>query len=149
MAALATGSVRFVWDEAEAEHLLHEVSGPVGRWLDEEVGPKGVALAKRRAAVSPDGSHGRPPGYMREHITHEVGKDADTLFVDIISPATTPTGAPYGLFVEVGTAAHTITSHGPYPLRNRQTGQVFGRTVHHPGTNPQPYLRPALVELTS
>ena len=29
---------------------------------------------------------------------------------------------------------------GPWPLRNRATGQVFGRVVHHPGTSPQPFI---------
>jgi hypothetical protein len=45
---------------------------------------------------------------------------------------------------ELGSRPHLIESHGDYPLRNRETGQVFGRVVHHPGTLAQPFLRPAL-----
>lgn len=44
---------------------------------------------------------------------------------------------------EYGSGPHIIVSHGNYPLRNRETGQVFGRVVHHPGTPEQPFMRPA------
>jgi hypothetical protein len=44
--------------------------------------------------------------------------------------------ADYGRYVNDGTEPHVIESHGPWPLRNRETGQVFGRVVHHPGTKP-------------
>lgn len=50
----------------------------------------------------------------------------------------------HSTYVELGTGPHVIRSHGPYPLRNAETGQVFGPVVHHPGTPPQPYMRPAL-----
>ncbi len=42
--------------------------------------------------------------------------------------------APYSLFVHEGTRPHIIRSKGPWALRNKRTGQVFGRVVHHPGT---------------
>jgi len=45
---------------------------------------------------------------------------------------------------EYGSRAHRIESHGPWPLRNKETGQVFGRVVNHPGTPEQPFMRPAL-----
>jgi hypothetical protein len=48
------------------------------------------------------------------------------------------------LVTELGSRPHAIDSHGRYPLRNRETGQVFGRHVNHPGTRAQPFLRPAL-----
>lgn len=51
---------------------------------------------------------------------------------------------PYAGFVSRGTRPHIIESHGPWPLRNRFTGQVFGRIVHHPGTVANPYLERAL-----
>jgi hypothetical protein len=40
----------------------------------------------------------------------------------------------YGRYVNEGTPPHIIRSHGRWPLRNRETGQVFGPIVHHPGT---------------
>jgi hypothetical protein len=52
-------------------------------------------------------------------------------------------GADYWPTVEFGSVPHIIRSHGPWPLRNRRTGQVFGRMVHHPGTPEQPFMRAA------
>lgn len=137
---------RLVWDDAELNRILNSESGPVGRHCARlaEVVTQG---AKRRAPVSPDGSNGRPSGYGRSQIGWYVGEDADGIYFDVQSPATTTTGYPYMYGVEVGTVAHKITSHGPYPLRNRKTGQVFGHSVNHPGTDPQPYLRPALDDI--
>lgn len=48
--------------------------------------------------------------------------------------------ADYGRYVNFDTRPHLITSHGPWPLRNRATGQVFGRVVHHPGTRGQHFI---------
>lgn len=48
------------------------------------------------------------------------------------------------LVVELGSRPHLIWSHGPWSLHNHDTGQYFGRVVAHPGTLPQPFLRPAL-----
>lgn len=42
--------------------------------------------------------------------------------------------ASYAQYVNDGTPPHEIRSTGPWPLRNRATGQVFGPVVHHPGT---------------
>jgi hypothetical protein len=53
----------------------------------------------------------------------------------------------YAAVVEVGGRPHIIRSHGPWPLRNRETGQVFGQVVHHPGTPAQPYLRPGVMAI--
>ena len=131
------------WDDAELDRLLNSEEGPVGRDLSRR-GAVGAQAAKTLCPVSPRGSHGRPSGYARSKIGWELGRDREGLYVDVKNPATTPDGKPYGLFIEVGTQAHDIVSHGDYPLRNRQTGQVFGRKVRHPGTQAQPHLRPAL-----
>lgn len=47
---------------------------------------------------------------------------------------------------EYGSRPHLIVSHGSWPLRDRATGQVFGRVVHHPGTPAQPFMRPAVFQ---
>lgn len=141
---VATGG-RIVWNDRELNRLLRSESGPVARYLA-RAGEVGAQGAKRRAPVSPDGSHGRPSGYMRSHIGWQIGSDSEGLYVDIVSPAESPEGYPYGLGVEVGTVAHTIRSKGPYPLRDKK-GNVFGPVVQHPGTDPQPYLRPALDDI--
>ncbi|MEU7978247.1 hypothetical protein AB0B63_06915 [Micromonospora sp. NPDC049081] len=134
---------RVVWNRAELQRLLASESGPVGR----DLAIKGERVAneqKRLAPVSPDGSHGRPPGYMRDRVSSSLGRDERGLHVDIGTDATTPDGHPYPLDVEFPTRPHVIRSHGNYPLRNAKTGQVFGYEVNHPGTEAQPFLRPSL-----
>lgn len=143
---MATGG-RIEWNSPELNRILRSESGPVGRYMG-RVGEVVTQGAKRRASVSADGSNGRPSGWMRSQIGWIVGTDAEGLYVDVQSPATTPEGYPYGLGVEVGTAAHVIRSKGPYPLRDKK-GNVFGKEVQHPGTDPQPYLRPALDDARS
>jgi hypothetical protein len=49
----------------------------------------------------------------------------------------------YAIHIEFGTKPHIITSKGPWPLRNKETGQVFGRIVFHPGSRARPFLRPS------
>lgn len=53
-------------------------------------------------------------------------------------------GLEYWADQEYGTDPHVIESTGDWPLRNKETGQVFGRRVNHPGNAAQPYLRPAV-----
>jgi hypothetical protein len=77
----------------------------------------------------------RPSGYLRSSIHAFRLPDGSV----IIGPT-----APYGKFVNDGTLPHEIHSHGPWPLRNRATGQVFGPVVHHPGTRAQPFIQQAL-----
>jgi hypothetical protein len=143
---VATGG-RIQWNSRELDRLLRSPDGPVGRHMA-RVGEIATQGAKRRAPVSPDGSNGRPSGYMRSAIGWDIGTDGESIYVDVISPATTPDGYPYGLGVEVGTAPHVIRSKGPYPLRDKH-GRVFGPVVNHPGTDAQPYLRPAIDDVRS
>lgn len=104
-----------------------------------------IAAAQRDAIpVSSDGSYGRPPGYARDRIAVTVGFGRDGYYFDVGSDATTPDGVPYPLILDVGSRPHTIESHGDYPLRNRRTGQVFGRSVNHPGTAPTYWCRGSL-----
>lgn len=99
---------------------------------------------KRRCPVSKDGSHGRPSGYLRSSTNRWHEQDRS---VCVGPNAETPEGVQYAKFVEFPTRPHIIRSHGDYPLRNRKRGQVFGREVHHPGTQAQPFIRPALDDL--
>lgn len=105
-----------------------------------------AAGQKRRIPVSADGSNGRPAGYARDSIHVERGRDAEGAYRDIGSDATTPSGYPYPLGLELGTAPHEIRSKGDYPLRDKQ-GRIFGRVVDHPGTQPYPWCRAALGDL--
>lgn len=67
----------------------------------------------------------RPSGYLRSSI--HAFRQADGSI--IVGPT-----APYAKFVNDDTEPHVIKSTGPWPLRNRASGQVFGPVVHHPGT---------------
>ena len=106
-----------------------------------------AAGQKRRMPVSQDGSYGRAPGYARDRVHVERGRDRQGPFWDVGSDAMTPDGYNYPLGLELGTRPHTIVSHGDYPLRNRKTGQVFGRVVDHPGNDPMPWCRVSLGDL--
>ena len=48
----------------------------------------------------------------------------------------------YGGLLETGTRPHIITVKNAKVLSDGK--KVFGKTVHHPGTNPHPYFYPAL-----
>lgn len=52
--------------------------------------------------------------------------------------------APYSIFVEAGTSPHLIRPKIKKGLANRRTGQYFGKLVHHPGTQANPFMRRAL-----
>ena len=80
----------------------------------------------------------RPSGYLRSSCRRLREADGGYL----IGPT-----APYALWVNNGTPPHEIESTGPWPLRNRATGQVFGRVVHHPGTRPQPFIVESLAAI--
>ncbi len=101
---------------------------------------------RRRIPVSDDGSHGRPAGYARDRIHTERGRDELGPYRDVGSDAETPDGFAYPLALELGTAPHRIESQGDYPLRSDK-GEVFGRVVNHPGTQPYPWCRAALQDL--
>jgi hypothetical protein len=109
--------------------------------LDEQVTP---LVLDRAAEIVLAGAKRRCPVDTTElvasiHVEH--GRDGQGQYRDIGSDV------DHALVVEVGGRPHDIKSHGDYPLRNRKTGQVFGREVHHPGTRAQAYLRPALDDL--
>lgn len=80
----------------------------------------------------------RPSGFLRSSCRRLREPDGGY----IIGPT-----APYALYVNNGTPPHAIDSTGPWPLRNRATGQVFGRHVHHPGTQPQPFIVESLAAI--
>lgn len=80
----------------------------------------------------------RPSGYLRNSIHADRRGPLEI----VVGP-----DASYGRYVNDGTRPHIIRSHGPWPLRNRATGQVFGQTVHHPGTRPFYFVQRAARDL--
>lgn len=92
---------RIEWDQAALDQLLRSPDGDVARDLQRRA--ENVAQgAKRRAPVSPAGSHGRPSGYGRSQIGWEMGADGEGLYADISTPATSPEGFGYMGLQEVG-----------------------------------------------
>jgi hypothetical protein len=108
---------------------LHD-SAAVRAVLD-RVAADAVRTMKFLCPVSPVGPLHRS-GNLRSSIHAFRQPDGDVL----VGPT-----ADYAEYVEYDTRPHLITSHGPWPLRNRETGQVFGRVVHHPGTRGQHFIQ--------
>ncbi len=106
-----------------------------------------AAAQRRRIPVSRDGSYGRSPGYARSRIRVTAGIDSIGAYFDIGSDATTPDGTSYPAILDLGSKPHVIESKGPYPLRDRRTGQIFGRRVQHPGMRPTAWCRGSLEEI--
>lgn len=109
------GTVRV--DESAIRDLASP-AGPVARYLAR--GAQQVTQgAKRRAPVSPRGSHGRRSGYLRSQIGWVIGEDAEGLYVAVASPARTPAPreAPYGLFQNLSPLYGRTRAGRRYPIR--------------------------------
>ncbi len=52
--------------------------------------------------------------------------------------------APYSLFVEEGTSPHIISVKNKKVLADKRAGEFYGKTVHHPGTRPNPFMHRAV-----
>jgi HK97 gp10 family phage protein len=76
--------------------------------------------------------------------TFYPGGQTGVVIVGGEAPNLLATNVNYWAAVEYGSRPHVIESHGPWPLRNHETGEVFGRVVNHPGTRAQPFMRPAM-----
>ncbi len=50
------------------------------------------------------------------------------------------TNAGYAIYVHEGTGPHVIQVRVKKVLANRKTGQIFGKTVHHPGTKANRFI---------
>jgi phage gpG-like protein len=110
-------------------------AGPVAKDIERRA-INVVALAKQNAS-------GRPgpnvdTGRLRASISYSIDEGAEGV------KATITANAEYASFVELGTASHDIRPvnkealfwpGAPYPVA----------IVHHPGSKPYPFLKPALV----
>jgi hypothetical protein len=139
--------IRITWDDAAVRAECANTSSALGRALETMAGHLQSEM-KLRCPVSPAGRSesggGRWParssGTLRASIEKFHQPDGSWL----VGPTDkTPSGEYLGALIENGTPAHSIDSTGPWPLRNPDTGAVFGPHVDHPGTRPQPFIRPA------
>jgi hypothetical protein len=82
---------------------------------------------------------------IKRRVPVDTGELLDSLGMSVVHGTGIITvTAEHWAAVEYGTKPHIIRSGGDYSLRNRETGQSFGKVVHHPGTPAQPYIRPAV-----
>lgn len=78
-------------------------------------------------------------GRLRSRIASEVVRIGSDTVKGLIG-----TDVEYAPFVEFGTASHTITADSGYLHFTVDGEEVFAKSVQHPGTEPQPFLRPAI-----
>lgn len=119
-----------VWDDAVVGNLdeLPSLAAVLDR-----VAAEAVQTMKRLTPVSPVGQYHRS-GTLRSSVHSYRGGNQYGRWI-AVGPS-----ADYAIYVNDDTRPHLISSHGDWPLRNRETGQVFGRTVHHPGTRGQHFV---------
>jgi hypothetical protein len=139
--------IRITWDDAAVRAACANPSSGLGRALETLAGHLQSEM-KLRCPVAPSdrssSGNGRWParrsGTLRSSIEKFHQPDGSWL----VGPTDkTPSGEWLGPMIENGTPPHSIDSLGDWPLRNPDTGQVFGPHVDHPGTRPQPFIRPA------
>ncbi len=80
-------------------------------------------------------------------VPYDSGDLHDSIAVEHVPGATegkVVVGTDHWAPTEYGSGPHTIESQGDYSLHNSETGEYFGKTVNHPGTPEQPFMRPSL-----
>lgn len=113
------------------------VPGAFGRGL---ALPKGPAVTRRRFQGD---LPLRPSGFLRNSVVVQpIPLPLNRGGGYMIGPT-----ANYGKWVNNGTPPHIIRSTGPWPLRNRATGQVFGPLVHHPGTKGSHFVERTVLDI--
>lgn len=82
---------------------------------------------------------------IQRRVPQDTGELSDSLELTVVhGTGIIRVGTDHWAAVEFGTGPHLIRSTGPWSLKNHETGQHFGRVVHHPGTPAQPFMRPAV-----
>ncbi|MGW2371664.1 HK97 gp10 family phage protein [Kitasatospora sp. NPDC001683] len=109
-----------------------EVALAVARLFTEQLGP---AIAADAARYCPEKT-----GALAASIEHHLeGPDL------VISATGGADGRTYAAYVELGTGPHVIRPNGKQALHWEGAAHPV-REVHHPGSRPQPFLRPALLQ---
>lgn len=104
----------------------------------EELHRLGFKIVNRAQRYAPVDS-----GRLRSSIAiQKRGEDPRGPYIDV------GTRVKYANYVEYGTTAHEIKPKTKKALKFKgSTGElVIRKRVYHPGTKPQPFLRPALLE---
>lgn len=115
-------------DQGALDRVLNSPGGPVAKAVLESA-IRVENAAKRLCPVD--------EGRLRASITHTTPR------LSITGPSVQVySDVEYALFVHEGTSPHEITGN-PLLAWNGDDGPAFARSVQHPGTKAQPYLRDA------
>lgn len=79
-------SVRVVVDGQALDALKQTKGSPVGKFVYKKA-KEAERKNKAAAPVSPRGTHGRPPGYLRSKIGTYLSQDSDGPYADVVSRA--------------------------------------------------------------
>lgn len=109
-----------------------EVGGAVETFFEDRLGPD---IAKDAARYCPERT-----GSLKDSIEHHL-EDGDL----IVSATGGADGRTYAAYVELGTMPHVILPRDKRALFWEGAGHPVGK-VDHPGTRPEPFLRPALYQ---
>jgi hypothetical protein len=111
-----------------------EVGAAVAAFFQGRLGPD-IARDARRYCPEKTGA-------LAESIEHHLEG------VDLVVSATGSDERTYAAYVELGTRPHEIRPNGKQALHWPGAAHPVA-VVHHPGTRPQPFLRPALFQQRS
>lgn len=108
------------------QRMTHELGKAIDR-----VGYSIEARAKREAPINKEGGGGN----LRQSISYRKTGVASGVI---------KAGASYAAAVHEGTRPHIITVRKKRVLANKRKGIIFGRSVKHPGTSPNPFMERAV-----
>ncbi|GAA0403062.1 hypothetical protein GCM10009530_63810 [Microbispora corallina] len=129
------------WDLTEVDDLIEHLAAAVPK--TEEL----CSVVVRKTAFDTVAGGQTRVAVDTGHLKSTIGVDFDN---DGLGFEAGPT-ASYGAHVEYGTKPHIIRPRNAKALHwvDEHGDDVFARLVHHPGTAPQPYMRPAFDEATA
>lgn len=112
------------------EQAPERMTRELGRAID-RIGYEIEAKAKREAPINKEGGGGN----LRQSIKYRrLGRASGVIQAH----------AKYASAVETGTDPHIITVKKKRVLANKKKGIIFGRSVRHPGTDPNPFMQRAV-----
>lgn len=127
--------VEYEWDDGSPEAFarkLAELEEVMMKYLSEAMETAVMLVESTAKELVPVDS-----GTLRTSIASEVQQIATNVVKGFVG-----SNVPYADDVEFGTSSHTITGD---PLAWEEGGEThFATSVDHPGTEAQPYLRPAI-----
>ena len=126
------GSGKIIWNDPALDYVFYSWEGPVGRWF------KGRARRHQALATM---SAGIQSGALRNSIDCYFTRRGKALEVRVGANPGPGGTVGYALYHHEGTEPHVIRPVKAKALAFRYKGRmVYAKTVHHPGTKPNPYL---------